>query len=126
MPATEPIRNKEQLKALANFFLTKNQIRNYTLVILTTHTALRISDVLDVKWTDVYSEQEKTFYSYVTLIERKTKKHKIIRLNKEAAHALQLCYAQKRNRYIFASNRGDQPITRQQARRIIRKGVEAV
>ena len=34
MAATEPIRNKGQLKALANYFLKRGQFRNYALIIV--------------------------------------------------------------------------------------------
>ena len=39
MAATEPIRNKGQLKALANYFLKRGQFRNYALIIVGTSTA---------------------------------------------------------------------------------------
>lgn len=34
MAATEPIRDKKQLKELAEYYLEKGQIRNYTLIIM--------------------------------------------------------------------------------------------
>ena len=62
MAATEPIRNKGQLKALANYFLKRGQFRNYALIIVGTSTALRISDLLKLKWTDVYAEKGREGY----------------------------------------------------------------
>jgi hypothetical protein len=44
MAVTEPIRDKHQIRELANFYLQRGQIRNYCLIILGVHTALRISD----------------------------------------------------------------------------------
>ena len=74
MAATEPIRSKTQLKNLANYFLEKGQLRNYTLVIVGTCTALRISDLLRLKWSDVYDEARQAFHLHVTLKEKKTGK----------------------------------------------------
>jgi len=52
--ATEPIRDKKQTAALALYFKNKGQYRNFTLVIMGLYTALRISDLLRLKWKDVY------------------------------------------------------------------------
>ena len=54
MAAKEPIRDKIQLKSLANYFLKRGQLRNHVLIVMGTCTALRISDLLRLKWSDVY------------------------------------------------------------------------
>jgi integrase len=127
MAATEPIRNKKQIKQLAEYFLKRGQIRNYALVILGAYTALRISDLLQLKWDDVYNEERKEFYSHVTIVERKTKKTKTIALNREIVRALQMYVSCKRGAFIFANNRRDgRAISRVQAWRIIRAAVDAV
>ena len=163
MAATEPIRDKKQLKALADYFLRRGELRNYALVVIGASTALRISDLLSLAWDDVCEPGhagraeagsraeagnnaeagnsaeagsraeaggelgQPVFRAHVTLIERKTGKEKAIALNGEAVHALRLCHEARRGRHIFASNRqGGEPISRVQAWRIIRMGVEAV
>ena len=127
MAATEPIRNKNDLKALAEYYLHKGQLRNYTLIVMGVYTALRISDLLRLRWSDVYDEQKKTFLPHVTITEKKTGKTKTIALNKQVLAALRQCLPHRRNDFIFASNRKEaKAISRIQAWRIIHAAVEAV
>ena len=76
MAATEPIRDKEDLHAMANYFLQRGQFRNYVLLTLGVYTALRISDLLRLRWEDVYDEERDEFRAHVTLTEHKTGKEK--------------------------------------------------
>lgn len=127
MTATEPIRNKSQLKALANYFLKRGQFRNYALIIVGTCTALRISDLLKLKWTDVYDEKQRVFHTHVTIVEMKTGKAKTIALNKQVLQALRLYLPHRRGDFIFASSRRNaNAISRVQAWRIIRAAAMAV
>lgn len=127
MAATEPIRDKNQLKALADYYLHKGQIRNYTLIIMGVYTALRISDLLCLKWSDVYDEQRRIFRPHITITEKKTGKNKTIALNKKVLNALHQCLLYRRNDFIFANNRKQaKAISRVQAWRIIHAAVEAV
>lgn len=127
MAATEPIRDKNQLKELGEYFLKRGQIRNYALVVMGTYTALRISDLLRLKWTDVYDEGLGKFRLHVTITEKKTQKTKTIALNRQVIKALRLYFPYRRSAFIFASSRKDgRAISRVQAWRIIRQAVEAV
>lgn len=120
MAATEPIRDKKQLKELADYFLSKGQLRNYTLVVMGTYTVLRISDLLRLKWSDVYDEERQAFRTHITVIEKKTKKERTIALNSQVLGALRQCYLHRRGDYIFANNRKEpKAISRVQAWRII-------
>ena len=119
MAATEPIRDKNQFRQLAEHYLKRGQ--------LGARTALRISDLLRLKWGDVYDENLDDFRAHVTLTERKTGKRKTIALNKRTINALRLLKPHKRGEFIFASNRKDnRAISRVQAWRIIRAAVRAI
>ena len=124
MAATEPIRDKNELKKLADYFLDKGQLRNYTLVLMGTYTVLRISDLLRLKWSDVYDEERQAFRTHITIIEKKTKKERTIAQNAQVLGALRQSYLQRRGEYIFANNRKEPTaISRIQAWRIIHAAV---
>ena len=126
MAATEPIRDKKHLHAMANYFLQRGQLRNYVLINLGVYTALRISDLLRLRWDDVYDEDRDDFRTHITVTEHKTGKNKIIALNKQAIRALRLYLPYKRGAYIFMSRKGTGPISRVQAWRIIHGAAQAV
>lgn len=127
MAATEPIRDKNQFKALAEYYLKKGQLRNYVLVILGAYTVLRISDLLGLKWSDVYDEEKQAFRTHITITEKKTRKTKTIALNPQVLGALRQCYTKRKGEYIFANNRKDsKAISRVQAWRIIHAAVVAI
>lgn len=125
MAATEPIRDKNQLRALSEYFLKRGQLRNYTLIVMGAHTALRISDLLRLKWADVYDEERTEFRAHVTITEKKTGKTKTIALNKHVLDALRMLFPHRRGEFIFASNRkSGKAISRVQAWRIIHEAVQ--
>ena len=124
MAATEPIRDNNQFKALAEYFLHRGKIRNYAMVIIGAYTALRISDLLCLKWSDVYDEQRREFCSHITVTERKTRKTKTIALNNHILAALKIFFSYRQGDFMFASRRDkEKPISRVQAWRIINGAV---
>ena len=118
MSTTEPIRSKEQLRELAGYFLEHRQYRNYAMLITGTCTALRISDLLKLKWNDVYNFEQNAFRQHMILTEQKTGKSKTVALNKQVISALMLAFPERNSSYIFSGRNGN-PISRTQAWRIL-------
>lgn len=129
MSTSQPLRNKEDIKKLKNYFYQRTEYRNYALVTVGLNTALRISDILDLKWKNVYSEEKQDFYSHIYLIEQKTQKNTIILLNESVKEALSLYKESLKDydteQYIFSGRKNNgKPISRVQAFRIIKDAVE--
>lgn len=122
MAAAEPIRDTKQLKRLTDYFLKNRQYRNHALIVMGVYTALRISDLLKLKWTDVYDGERGVFMDHITVTEKKTGKKKTIPLPQEAAGALRRCMEGQGGKclYVFSNGRKKEaPIGRTQAWRII-------
>lgn len=79
MATTEPIRDKEQFKALANYFLERGQIRNYVMIVMGTYTALRISDLLRLQWEDVYSTERDSVRSHISITSIRLARPRLLR-----------------------------------------------
>ena len=127
MAATEPIRDKKQLQQLAEYWMKRDNLRNYTMIVLGVCTALRISDLLRLSWEDVYDFECGDFRTHITVVEKKTGKQKIIALNHNAVNALCLYFPRRRGYYIFDNNRQEnKAISRVQAWRIIRTTARAI
>ena len=55
MGTTQPIRDKQELERFVDYYRSvQPKKRDYALIILGLHTALRISDILELKWEAVY------------------------------------------------------------------------
>lgn len=131
MGTTQPIRRLEDVQKLKDYFLKRNEIRNYTMVTLGLNTALRISDILNLKWKDVYNFEQHLYYQHVSVLEKKTKKTNMFVLNKNAIEALELlkesinCIAP--DFYIIKSRCGfNNPLGRTRAYIIIKEAAEAL
>ena len=59
MNLTYPIRNYNDVQKLKNYFLEKNEYRNYMLITFCLNTALRISDIIGIKWSDITDEKNR-------------------------------------------------------------------
>lgn len=130
MGTTQPIKDKTELRHFKEYYKTVHpQPRNYALIVLGLHTALRISDILQLKWEDVYDFKRKSFRKHLNIHEKKTRKENQIALNARAAEAL-WDYMQTRppkpDEYIFTKSTDySTPICRSQAYRIVKAAADA-
>ena len=89
MGTTQPIREKNDLKQFLDYYKTvQPNPRNYALLALGLHTALRVSDLLSLHWSDVYDFSRRCYKEHLFIQEKKTGKHTVIALNTQAAEAL--------------------------------------
>jgi integrase len=127
MATTQPIRNKHQVRELAGYYLKRGEIRNHVIIVMGGHTALRISDLLRLKWDDIYDFERQRVRTSVTIIKKKTGKAKIVALNNRIRAALNLyVHAAKRGAFLILNTRTHKAISRIQAYRIIRTAAEAL
>lgn len=90
MSTTQPIRDAEQLKLFQDYYLyEKPNPRNYMLIIIGLNSALRISDILNLKFGDVYDFQKKQWKTHLEVSEQKTGKRNRIYINKKIRSALE-------------------------------------
>lgn len=128
MSTTQPIRSAELLHDFKEYYLTEHpNPRNYALCILGLNTALRISDILLLKWEDVYDDKKKKYLSHISVTEQKTGKISRIAINHTITEVLTDYYetsktAPAANDYLFRSRKGsNRPLGRSQAFRIIKE-----
>ncbi|MCX4299396.1 MAG: tyrosine-type recombinase/integrase [Lachnospiraceae bacterium] len=123
---TTPIRKIQEIELIKAYFLKKEHYRDYSLFILGINTSLRISDMLNICWKDVYDFQKQKFREHLILREQKTGKVNCIAINQSCKEAL---YLQMKNKapelqeeYIFYSGKNAQKhISRNRAWHIIKK-----
>lgn len=121
MEYVEPIRSKQQIDAMKEYLKAQN-LRNWLLFILGINSGLRISDLLLLTIFDVKNK------SRVIIREKKTGKIKDFPLSdtcKEAIHEY-LSHVKEESGWLFKSKKGDGPITRIQAYRIINHAARCI
>ena len=85
MGTTQPIRNRQELQNFSSYYKQiKPHLRNYTLVVLGLNTALRISDLLNLRWRSVYDFKKNCFRDHLLVWEHKTGKRNYIAINQNA------------------------------------------
>lgn len=127
---TTPIRRKEDIELLKDYFLQMGEYRDYAMFVVGINTALRISDLLCLKWKDVWNFEKKTYQMHIYVTEHKTGKRNCIVLNDSCQVALTQLRKQikriKPEEYIFFSgNDRNRHITRNRAYNIIKQAALA-
>ena len=131
MKTTQPIRDIVELKKIKRYYReVKPNKRNSLLIVCGLNTALRISDILKLRWKDVYNENLLSFKSHIDVKEQKTGKKTTVFINKNLKEAFasflkdiiakkgKLCEVMEQ--FIFLGQKStDKPISRIQAFRII-------
>ncbi len=75
MGTAQPIRNEKELEAFRKYYLEQKQnYRNYALICLGVNSALRISDILKLKWSDVYDAKKRCFRKHIIITEKRLEK----------------------------------------------------
>lgn len=135
MNTAQPIRNKEDLAHLKDYYkVIRPNSRNYLFIIIGLNTALRVSDIIQLKWQNVYDSSMDNCREHINLSEQKTGKASIILLNNSVKSAIREyrrhlqdmgTFVSDQN-YIFGSyEQGEAHITRIQAFRIIKRAAKA-
>lgn len=125
MGTTQPIKNLDDLNALKNYYLVrKPNLRNYALICTGINTALRIGDILNLKWKDVYNFDVQNFRKHIIVKEKKTGKENIIAANANLIQGFKKYMESLKNvcpsDFIFYGKYNNQPLSRYQAFRIIK------
>lgn len=122
----EPIRDKTKIKQMYNYLNGKDS--KYGLLFkFGLNTGLRISDILPVKVTDIYNNNNE-FRDYFVLKEKKTGKEKKIKINNSLRKEL-VTFVKSNNltseSYLFASKKGGH-LGRIQAYRILTESADII
>lgn len=113
MDLVQPIRDKEVIAKFKSELL-KRGYRDYMLFVIGINTGLRISDILNLKVSDVKD------HTHITIVEMKTNKNKRFLINSMLKKDINsYIEGMSNNDWLFPSRTGDKPITRVQAYRIL-------
>ena len=128
MSATQPIKNKNDLTRFRNYYKEEElKPRNYALIVMGLNSALRIGDILSLRWEDV--RRESAYRRHIWIREQKTGKDNMFPVNPMMVEALEFyrhyLTGYSSEKYIFESQKDrENPISRSQAFRIIKKAAD--
>ncbi len=123
---TTPIRTIAEIEQMKSYFLSRNRIRDYALFVTGINTALRISDLLQLRWMDIYDSTRNTYRRHMDIYEQKTQKHAEVALNESCIKSFKLLRQHSpflyETEYIFCHNNNHfVPISRNRAYHIIKQ-----
>lgn len=133
MNTAHPIRNTEDLMNFKKYYKEINpNERNLLLIIMGLNTALRISDILSLRWEAVYDFDREQFKTHIVLTEQKTGKMSSVFINQSIYDVLAEYKenmrlrgkAVRRYQYLFRPANKNTPISRTQAFRIVKEAAD--
>ncbi len=139
MGTSEPIRNKNDIKRISEYYIsTKHNDRNALLIIMGLNTALRISDLLKLKWKNVWNTRNHKPAERLEINEQKTGKLQNIPLNSKVKEALKSYRGTLKTKhkddtdfetrltdyYIFYGRSEEKAMSRSEAYRIVRAAAD--
>src|SRR5690625_4258413 len=112
-----PLKNKNDIERMTKVLESKT--RDLLLFIIGINTALRISDILSLRVQDISD-------THIEITEKKTTKKKRIKINAAIREAFRDLVPKdaEPNDWLFPSRKGDKPIGRSQAWRVLSKAAE--
>ena len=119
MNTVYPIKDQKQLDLMKMYLRNKNK-RDYLMFMVGISSALRISDILKLKVQDVWTGKKPQ--ERIVLNEKKTGKSKIFPMTLNLQKAIKEYinkYDPEPGDYLFVSRKGNKPISRQHANRIL-------
>lgn len=131
MGKSEPIRNYKDIERMKQYLLAQGRWRDHALITMGLNTALRISDLLKLRWGNVYNFKTSTFYLHIYIQEQKTKKQNIVSINPCICDSLNLLKSHlptvSEEDFLFQSRVNQpRPIHRSRAYAIIREMAEVL
>lgn len=126
MEYVDPIKDVDKINEMKQVLRNHSQ-RDLILFVLGINTGIRVSDLLSLKVGDLWDGREFTEFLYIH--DEKTGAQRAFYINDSVKKELTI-YLEKGhfrvNEYLFKSKKNDQPITRQQAYRIINQAAKEV
>lgn len=131
--SAEPIKKTRDLENIKNYYKDiRPNPRNELLIILGLNTALRISDILTLRWQEVYDFDQKDYKNHINIVEQKTGKTTQIYINNNVLEALHnyKSYLKQKKRviksesFLFTHSNKNIAISRVQAFRIIKQAAD--
>ena len=128
MKFVEPIRDRKKIDTMKK--LLSDKPRDYLMFVIGINTALRVSDLLELKYRDVM-DSEGNLHTHFELKETKTKKNNKIAMTKGVQKALkdyiETNYKGDLDHYLFQSRKGNnKPINRKTAWNIINDTAKSI
>ena len=125
-----PFRTQEDLELMYNHFVEKKQYRNALMFVIGINVGLRASDLLELKWSQIFDE-DGSIANGITVKEDKTEKFRTFYLNESCKTAIIEYYnglkkKPAKNEYVFSSRKGDGHIEVRPAGLILKNAAKAV